>query len=187
MRVRHVGGVVAALVAACQGSAPPVGPPPTYCAAVADKLAALALGSDATPADRATFVAAQLVACTAADVTVAEGECIGKATDRWLAARCAPRLFPDAAPSEAADCGDVIARLTRAIPDLSAGDGSIQLMAVLKVSCVEDGWPDTLKRCMLDAKADPTGGFKACSQNMPPAIKDKVTARITAAMQLVTH
>ncbi len=176
-------GVVAALVAACQSADAPAGPSSAPCVAVADKLASLELGNDAAPADRAKAVAAKLVACTAANLTALEGDCIGKATDRDVAARCAPRLSPDVPPPGAAACSAVIARLASAIPQVAAGDGSLQLMAVLQVSCVEDAWPDALKRCILDAKSDPSGGFQTCSQNMPKALQEKVAARITAALQ----
>lgn len=185
MRSRALGWVIAAGVAACQTADLSVGSPPAPCPAVADKLAALELGNYAAPADRATVVAGKLAACTAAAVTVAEGECIATATDRGTAARCVPRMAPDGAPAAAAACADVIARLTSAIPAVAAGDGSLQLMSVLEISCVEDAWPDSLKRCILDAKADPSGGFQTCSQTMPKPLQEKVAARITAAMQQI--
>ena len=165
-----------------------VRPPPANCQAVAEKLASFEVGNYAPRDQRAKVIADKQAACVAAVVSKDEGDCIARATDRWAAAKCAPSMFPGMASSGNSDCAAVIEKITGAMPANVSGDPQMaaqlgRTMDVMKQSCVEDAWPDDLKRCVLAAPPGQITGMQACNDKMPKALQDKMTARLMDSMQ----
>ena len=111
--------------------------------------------------------------------------CIDRTRDRWSAARCAPRMFPDLAATSTGDCGAIVARVRAAMKN--QGDPQMKAwfdrtMAVMQESCEQDRWPDALKRCML-ASDGPAAMTQACSQQTPPDLQRRLQERLNEAMQ----
>ena len=166
-----------------------VRPPPADCQAVADQLASIDLGNYAEPEDRAPVVAKYKAACDAALVSKEEAQCLDKARDKWSAGRCVPRMFPELASTSTGDCAAVVAK-TKAVMAKQAAylnDPKMKAwfdrtMAVMQESCEQDQWPDLLKQCML-ASDSTTATAQNCNQQMPPALQEKMQARMTKAMQ----
>ena len=167
---------------ACQGRG---SGPPGDCAAVAESLASLELGNYADPAVRAPVVAKKRELCTSAHVTTDEAACLAKATNRYAAATCVPRMFPDVKVSGSADCADVAARMRETLYQQMGQAGSQALgmvdkmMPALQQSCAEDGWPAEVKRCFIEATDQ--AAMQACSDQMPKDIQKKATDRMTKA------
>jgi hypothetical protein len=166
-----------------------VRPPPADCQAVADQLASIELGNYAEPEDRAPTVAKYKSACDAALVSKEEAQCLDKAHDKWSAGRCVPRMFPELASSSPGDCAAVVARTKAMMAKQAAylNDPKMKAwfdrtMAVMQESCEQDQWPDFLKQCML-ASDGTAATAQNCSQQMPPALQEKLQARMTKAMQ----
>jgi hypothetical protein len=158
------------------------------CATVAEKLASFELGNYAPRETRDKVVADKQAACVAAGVSLAEGDCVVKAADRWAAAKCAPSLFPGLAASGSGDCGEVIARIEAAITPSMHTDPQLRAqldrtMDVMRQSCAEDGWPDDLKQCVMSSPPGALQGMQACNDKMPKELQAKLTARLMSSMQ----
>jgi hypothetical protein len=89
-----------------------------------------------------------------------------------------------AAPPRAAACDEVAAKLIalqgdrmfgQLTPDIRA-TWSPRLEAVFAASCREDGWPDDVIACAIEASDGPT--IDACGDRLGPAVEQKVTARL---------
>jgi hypothetical protein len=170
-----------------------VRPPPADCQDVGEQLASIELGNYAEPETRAPVVARDKAACEAARVSREEQQCLDRVRDRWSAAQCVPRMFPDLASSSTGDCGAIAARVRAAMQNQASylGDPRIQTwfdrtMSVMQESCEQDHWPGALKKCMLagDGLAAMT---QACSQQTPPALQQRLQERLTRAMQDVAR
>jgi hypothetical protein len=165
-----------------------VRPPPGDCGGVAEQLASIDLGNYAEPATRAPVVARYRTACETARISRDEQQCLTRARDRWGAAQCAPRLFPEP-PAAAGECAAIVARMRDALVKQAAyaGDATMRTwfdrtLVVLRESCEQDGWPATVVQCALTA--DGTGSLgSACSREMPPALQQRLQERMTRAMQ----
>jgi len=169
-----------------------VAPPPADCTAVADQLASMDLGNYAEPDERAPVVAKYKTACETARVSKEEGECLDKATDKWSAGQCVPRMFPETASTGKADCKNVADKVRSAMAGKVSGiEGNPKMqqwfettIQIIQQSCEEDAWPDALKKCILAAPT--TGGVDAmqtCNGQMPPALQTKVQERLATAMR----
>jgi hypothetical protein len=166
-----------------------VRPPAADCQDVGEQLASTDLGNYAEPEDRAPVVARYKAACEAAVLSRDEQQCLDRTRDRWSAARCAPRMFPDLASSSTGDCGAIVARI-RAVVQKQASYLSDprmknwfdRTMTVLQESCEQDRWPDALKKCML-AGDELAAMTQACNQQTPPALRQKLQDRLNQAMQ----
>src|SRR5262249_11493852 len=88
-----------------------VKPPAADCGKVAELLASFELGNYAPREQRAPVVASKRQACEAASITKEEGTCIDAAADKFAAAKCAPRLFPELASNGGGDCPAVVAKI----------------------------------------------------------------------------
>ncbi|HEX3759967.1 MAG TPA: hypothetical protein VHW23_14730 [Kofleriaceae bacterium] len=170
-----------------------VRPPPADCKDVGEQLASIELGNYAEPETRAPVVARYQAACDAAVMSREEQLCLDRARDRWSAAQCAPRLFPDLAASSAGDCAAIIVRVRTAMQNQASQLGDPQTkawfdrtMSVMQESCEQDHWPDSLKKCMLagDGLAALT---QACSRQAPPALQQRLQERLNQAMQAAAH
>ncbi len=165
-----------------------VRPPPADCTAVAEGLASMDLGNYAEPEDRAPVVARYKAACDKAYVSKEQGECFAKATDKWSAQQCAPDMFPELTSSGSGDCQQIANRVRAQMGGSMTGtDPSTQqmfekVMRVVKESCEQDGWPDGFKKCVL-AAGNNTDAMSACNSQMPPALQQKMTDRMTRIMQ----
>ena len=176
-------------IAAIYGVARFVGRMPGNCDDIAEQLASYELGNYAEPEDRAPIVAKYKAACEAAMVSKEEGQCLDKATNKWSAGQCVPRMFPELASSSTGDCAAIAAK-TKAMMEKQAGslnDPKMKTwfdrtMAVMQESCEQDQWPDLLKKCML-ASDGTTAMTQNCNQQMPPALQQKMQDRLTKAMQ----
>jgi hypothetical protein len=159
--------------------------PPGDCAAVAETLASIELGNYADPAVRAPVVAKKRELCTSAHVTGDEAACLAKATNKFAAATCVPRMFPDVKVSGSADCAEVTAHMREMLVQQMGQAGSQALgmvdkmMPALQQSCVEDQWPTEVKRCFINGQ-DPTS-MQACSDQMPKDLQKKAADRMAAA------
>ena len=118
-----------------------------------------------------------------------EQQCIDRTRDRWSAAQCAPRMFPDLASSSTGDCGAIGARVRAAVQKQASYLGDPRMrnwfdrtVAVMQESCEQDRWPDALKKCML-AGDELAAMTEACNQQTPPALRQKLQERLNQAMQ----
>src|SRR5262245_24806891 len=133
---------VPAAFAGCRGNLP------ADCGDVAEQLTSIELGNYAEPEDRAPVVDRYRAACVAQRVTRREAECLDAARERWTAARCVRRLFPEMGLD--GDCGEVTAAMARMMgPNAAANPQTAAMLAAMNESCVEDRWPDDLKACLI--------------------------------------
>jgi hypothetical protein len=169
-----------------------VRPPPADCTVVADQLASMDLGNYAEPEERAPIVAKYKAACDKAHVSKEEGECLDKAKDKWSAAQCATRMFPELASNNSGDCKKVVAKLEAAMRTAQEGSAETPQLAqwqqtiarVMKESCEQDAWPDAMKQCVLLAEVKQgADAMQTCNQQMPPALQTKLSQRLQTAMQ----
>ncbi len=168
-----------------------VRPPPADCQAVGEQLASMDLGNYAEPEERTPVVAKYKDACEKARVSKEEGACLDKATDKWSAGQCVPRMFPEMASTNKGDCKQVVARIEAAMKGQVQGLDNPQMkqwydttLKVIEQSCVEDAWPDGLKKCILTAQAAPgVDAMQTCNQQMPPTLQTKVQERLATAMR----
>jgi hypothetical protein len=166
-----------------------VRPPGADCQLVAETVTSFDLGNYAEPEERAPLVAKYKAACETAHVTKEEGQCLDKATDKWAAGQCAPKMFPQSAASKA-DCKAVIARIEEATKPQVQGLDQPQMkqwfettIRVMQQSCEQDMWPDGLKKCILTAQAQPgVDAMQTCNGQMPPALQGKLQERLQTAM-----
>lgn len=166
-----------------------VRPPPADCQDVGEQLASIDLGNYAEPEDRAPVVARYKAACEAAVLSRGDQQCLDRTRDRWSAAQCAPRMFPDLASSSTGDCGAIIARVRAAVQKQASYLSNPRMktwfdrtMTVMQESCEQDRWPDALKKCML-AGDELAAMTQACNQQTPPALRQKLQDRLNQAMQ----
>ena len=167
-----------------------VRPPGADCAALAETLASFDLGNYATVEERAPVVARYKAACETEQITKDEGECIDKASDKWAAAQCAPRLFPELASTSTADCGAVRAKIRASYGAQGAAfDANPQMkawfdrtMEVVQESCEQDKWPTAVKQCILGSAPGGTDALQACNTAMPASLQQKLQQRMTDAM-----
>jgi len=170
-----------------------VQPPPADCTAVAEGLASMDLGNYAEPEERAPVVATYRAACEKAHVTKEQGECFEKATDKVSAMMCAPFMFPKAPVSKTGgDCTKVIARIRQTmaqqftqVTDPQTLQMMNKAMTAMQESCEQDGWPDALKTCILQA-GDGTDAMSQCNTQMTPDVQQKMTDRMMKMMQQTT-
>jgi hypothetical protein len=174
--------VVVSLVGAlagCHRHAKPAGPPGD-CAAVAEALASLDLGNYAPVDQRAPVVARYRDACDDAAITVTEARCMTTAGDTWAAKACVPRMFPElAAGHDDGACKQIVDRLRASlVPKVAPAlaDWANRELDVEQTACVDDGWPDVFKACMLGSAGS------ACSAALPAPFQAKLQARLVAAM-----
>jgi hypothetical protein len=166
-----------------------VRPPPADCTMVGETLASIDLGNYAEPEDRAPIVAKYKAACDKAHVSKEEGECFDKAKDKWSAAQCATRMFPEMASTNSSDCKKVVEKVEAAIKAMPQQDPQLvqwqhTLGRVMKESCEQDAWPDAMKQCILMAEIQRgADAMQACNQQMPPALQNKLQQRLQTAMQ----
>jgi hypothetical protein len=166
-----------------------VRPPPADCQAVAEQLTSLELGNYAEPEARAPISARYKASCETARVSKDEALCLDKARDRWSAGQCVPRMFPDVASTATGDCASIVARTRTLLASQAANVNDPKMkpwfertMAVMQESCEQDHWPDQLKRCLLTSSGA-ADAMRACNQQMPPELQQKMQARMTRAMQ----
>ena len=166
-----------------------VRPPAADCTMVAETLASLDLGNYAEPEERAPVVAKYKTSCEKTYVSKEEGACIDKASDKWTAGQCAPRMFPEFAANKG-DCKAVVARIENALKTQMQGtDPQTQsylasALRVMQQSCEEDAWPDALKKCILTTQDVPgVDAMQTCNQQMPPALQAKLQERMQTAMR----
>ncbi|MDX2091343.1 MAG: hypothetical protein SFX73_26020 [Kofleriaceae bacterium] len=164
-----------------------VRPPPADCQKVADHVASIELGNYAEPEARAPVVTKLKAACEKAFVSKEQGDCVEKATDKWAAMQCAPTMFPEMKSTNDGMCGQVMARVKALIEkqmgpsaDANATKMVGSMMEVMRQSCEQDGWPDELKKCIVQSSDD--DAMAACNSQMPPAIQQKIADRMQKAM-----
>lgn len=180
--MRTVALAVLVTLSACQKQA---SDPPGDCAAVAETLASIELGNYADPAVRGPVVAKKQADCTAAHITVTEAECLAKATSKYSAAACVPRMFPDVKIGGTADCANIASRVKDLLVKEMGQAGSQALgmidkmMPALQQSCIEDAWPAEVKKCFLDGKD--AAAIQACTDAMPKEMQQRTTERMEKA------
>lgn len=176
-----------------------VRPPPADCTVVADVFASFDLGNYAEPDERTPVVAKYRTACEKALVSKEQGECVTNAHGREAAIACVPRMFPERATppvgtTGSADCDAVATKIKNLInaqqATLQNDPRTAKYMAAvidtMRVACVEDQWPDALKRCMLATSNDNLMN-QACTEQMSPELQSKLQARVTTVMQQMTQ
>lgn len=169
-----------------------VRPPAADCKLLGETLASLDLGNYAEPEERAPVVAKYQAACDKARISKEEGECIDKARDKWSAGQCAPRMFPEQASTNNADCKQVVAKIQAVMQGQVQGLDNPQMkqwydtaLSVMQQSCLEDRWPDALRKCILTTSPAEAGAdaMQACNQQFPPALQTKLQERLQTAMR----
>lgn len=174
-------GILVAAVGCSKGGGGPSGPR-ANCDAVAEAMVSSELGNYASREERAAALPAQRARCEQLKLTVKEGECLAKATDKWSSAECVPRMYPEV---EIGGCGPVVAKLTSLLGGAMGSDPSMKpmmdkMMGVIRQSCSEDHWPPALRACIMDTKD--LAGFSACEKVTPPELKTKLEQRIQSVM-----
>jgi hypothetical protein len=191
--------VVFAALAACDAGQPSPKQPPSrqaatgVCPKVAETLASFTLGNYAGPEARAPELAKQQAACEKAQITEKEAACLTAAKDEWTAAQCAARLFPHLQVGDGG-CKQVTQRLRAAVvaqlgPSASTPQAIQMIDKVLPVierACVEDGWPQQTKSCILAANINDLKSLERCSETLPEPLRDKLQKRMTDAMPSMT-
>lgn len=156
-----------------------VRPPPADCAAVAELLLSLEVGNYASREERAGKLPAKRALCEQHRISVDEAACLAKVSDTWSAGDCVPRLFPRA---EGGGCEPVMVRIRAAIAGAAGSDPTAapmvaKMMTILEQSCVEDEWPEPLRRCFLASRPGDLEAFSACEKVTPPALREKIEQR----------
>jgi hypothetical protein len=166
-----------------------VRPPGADCKLVAEELASIDLGNYAEPETREPVVAKYKDQCDKLMISKDEGACLDKAHDRWAAAQCVPRLFPDMASTSSNDCKLIGAKIKAAIEKQANYVNNPQMkpwfdttIKVVTESCEKDAWPDALKKCVLaaDAPQNPMY-FQNCTTQMPPTLQQQLQQRMNDA------
>ncbi len=164
-----------------------VRPPPADCQVVADELASLDLGNYAEPEERAPVVAKYKGQCETLYVSKEEGVCLEKAHDKWAAAQCTARLYPELATNDCAQVGEKT-RASVARQYRNAGDQyKIYVDAMAKgalQSCTEDKWSAELTKCVLGA--DPNTNvysYGPCQTQLGNELMQKMQARYQQLLQ----
>lgn len=168
-----------------------VEPPPADCRAVAETLASFDLGNYAPIEERGPVVAKHQAACEHAHVSKDEGACIDDARDKWTAALCAPRLFPELASGTTSDCTAVRAKIRSSYSSQTAAfqnDPKMSkwfdaMLQIVQQSCEQDRWPDAVKQCILASSSNDQHTLTNCNHAMPPPLQQKLQDRMVAAMK----
>jgi hypothetical protein len=165
-----------------------VKPPPADCTVVAETFASFELGNYADPEERAPLVSKFKAECEKVYVTKEEGKCLDDARDKWSAAQCVPRMFPElAAKSTTGDCAQVAASFRTSIAQqMPQTDPQTKAMVdamigAIHASCDEDQWPGVVVQCYLASNS--MDAIQKCDSATPPALKQKIQNRVMAAMQ----
>jgi hypothetical protein len=168
-----------------------VRPPPADCQAVAEQVTSIELGNYAEPEARSPVVARYKAACDAALVSREQAQCVDRARDRWSAARCAPRMFPELTSTASGDgsCAAIVARTKAAMAGQAQylNDPNMKKwfdisMDVMRQSCTEDRWPESLKGCLLASDGTPQAA-QSCNEQESPAIQQAMQARLSRALR----
>jgi hypothetical protein len=169
-----------------------VRPPGADCAKVAENMASYELGNYAEPEDRAPVVAKLKAKCDELMVTKEEGDCILGVKDKWAAAKCVPRLYPEmASGADNGQCAAIAKKIGAALDAQQGYSRNPQMkgwfdvtMKTLETSCLDDKWPDALKSCALaaDLNGNAMGMQYACQKDMPPELTQKMQERMSKAM-----
>ncbi len=94
--------------------------------------------------------------------------------------------------AEAIDCARVAAAIRATYTDAQkASFASSPKMArwfettqrIVRESCEVDQWPETVKKCAVEAKRGDPNALGACNQTMPAALQQKMQDRMVAAMK----
>lgn len=160
-----------------------VRPPPADCAKVGEKLAGYRLGNYA-PRDERDRVVGELTAqCTAAKLSKEEGDCILEANSRLDLARC-PRPMLDELAGDKDGCKQVGQRFAALFVDEMGKSGdratlekaSARLADAIAESCMTDGWPDAVKKCVVMAQG--SRDMDDCGDAMPKEMEERVRRRL---------
>lgn len=157
-----------------------VRPPQADCKLVGEQLASLQLGNYAEPEERAPLVAKLAQACEAAHVEKDQGVCLGKAKDRWAAAQCAPKLFPEM-KEDCATVGEKVRGIAKTMYRGNVQYADAMVKATVQ-SCTEDKWPAPLIHCELSSPEGPFG-YGACNAQIQPfrtSLQQKFQLALTA-------
>jgi hypothetical protein len=175
-------------VCACNEPGPSQSGSANACARTAERLASFELGPTAST-NRVPTVAKHRAACDTAQLSEGEHRCIANAKDTWTALACAPRMFPGRQPVALTDCKLVIARtraaVTAEMPADSGSAGAVmvdKMMTIMEKACTEDGWPESVRTCVLATHAGDMAALQKCNQALPQDMQDKLTARMSAEM-----
>jgi hypothetical protein len=170
-----------------------VRPPAADCGPIAEDLTSMDLGNYAEPETREPVVAKYKAQCEQAMITKEEGACLDKTRDKWAAAQCAPRLFPELASSgDTGQCAAIAQKVAAGMQKQVNYGNNPQMKSwfditirVFQESCEQDKWPDTLKRCALasDMSQNPMG-MTGCEKEIPPGATQKMQQRLSQAMQV---
>jgi hypothetical protein len=167
-----------------------VRPPAADCKLTAETLASIDLGNYAEPEVREPAVAQYKAECERLYVSKDEGKCLEKRTTGG-APRSACADVPDRASSGSGDCEQISMKIKTWIEKQANYVNNPQMkkwfdttIRVVKQSCVEDNWPDNLKKCVLgsDVSQNPAA-MQGCTGQTPPALQQKMQERLTKAMQ----
>ncbi|MEZ4404375.1 MAG: hypothetical protein R3B06_30420 [Kofleriaceae bacterium] len=155
--------------------------PPADCDVVAAHAVAFTLGNYAPAEERAPAIAALAASCRSAAVDRDQGACVLAARDVWRAAACAPALFPGVrvdgdCDAIAAKIGAMVAPPNQGAVPPEADAMATKVVAAVRTSCREDGWPEPFKACVLTSS---TSELNACEKLAPADLKIKLAARIT--------
>ena len=166
-----------------------VRPPPADCQVVADELASLDLGNYAEPEERAPVVAKYKAQCDTTYVSKEEGICLDKARDKWAAASCVARLYPElSAPGT--ECAQIGEKTRAAVARQYRGQGDQYKMYIdamstaARQSCTEDRWPAALTQCVLTS--DPNQhvfSYGACQNQLAGELMQKLQNRYNQLLQ----
>lgn len=178
--------IAGALLCACNEAGPPQAGHANACARTAERLTSFELGESAST-NRVPTVAKHRAACDTAKLADSEHTCIANAKDTWTAIACAPRMFPGRTPVTLADCKRVIGR-TRAVvvSEMPADSGSAgavmidKMMTIMEKACTEDGWPESVRTCVLGTRSGDMAALQKCNEALPQDMQDKLTARMAA-------
>ncbi len=174
-----------------------VRPPPADCQQVADIVASFELGNYAEVEAREPVVARYKAACEKVYVSKEAGECFTKATDKASAELCAPEMFAKAPAQKVGveaplggggDCATIAEKIRNQMgKQMGNSDPQTQQMfekviKIVRESCEQDAWPPAFKSCVI-AAGESTDAMNKCSKDMPPALQQKMTERMSKAMQ----
>ncbi|HVV87688.1 MAG TPA: hypothetical protein VHE35_31820 [Kofleriaceae bacterium] len=120
-------------------------------------------------------------------LVLAASACSGKAKEKEAAAGGSGGAAgaAGAGGSAATACPKVVAKLKSGIEQALGTDEQAEAMAeksaaILAASCAEDGWPGSLRACIVAAPEDDVQAFAACEDAAPAAIKQKLDERMKA-------
>jgi hypothetical protein len=158
-----------------------VRPPSADCQLVGDELASFDLGNYAEPEEREPVVAKYKAQCEKLYVSKDEGACLEKTHDRWAAAQCASRLFPELANNDCLQVGEKT-RASVARQYRNAGDAyKIYIDSMAKAAeqiCVEEKWSADLTKCVLGAQPNVNVfSYNTCQQELGQDNLQKLQAR----------